>query len=582
MSEQPSELQEESYAEWRSWNQLFRVFWIALDPKKLVLGGLGVFLAALGSYLIGYLFDRDSSFCVFPSSTQIPVSQSVFQHLSEGDMHGLSEDWMAHLKVIVSPARELLAPFSQLFSNQPQYAWSSWSRFGSLVHTVTTVIWMVLVWGFLGGAITRIAAVQIARDEKIGLVDAILFARNKCVSYVAAPVFPLIIVMALLMGCMLGGWVVRIPWIGTVLGGALWGLPLIAGFVMTIILLGLSMGWPLMLPAISAEGSDSFDALSRSYSYVFQKPWKFIFYTSVAIIYGALVFTFIVGFGGMTVHLSGWAVSAGATRSKTAVFYQSAPEASGWRETGRTLLQESFRDSGEVLEDDTPNDDTIESAGKEDVGDTDPLNLDKEKSDTASETIKDSAVSEPVEEESQSKLGGSEDPSRVLQSPVSDSDPSDGLVKVSDEMMKEDTTSSEEGVGKTVESDANETPSATEAVSVSSQPLDERLGGALSAIWLYLAFFLLLGFVYSYFWSASTMMYFLLRKDVDATDYDEVFLEEDEDDYFSVPPFDTDVSEPVIVSQEENEDNSGAGLSASDSDNPVPDSTSQGSSSSDS
>lgn len=578
MSEQPSELQEESYAEWGSWNKLFRVFWIALDPKKLVLGGSGVFLAAVGSFLISSLFDGDSSFCVFPSATQIPVSQSVFQHVSEGDMHGLSEDWMAHLKVIVSPARELLTPFSHLFSNQPQYAWS---RFGSLVQTVITVIWMVLVWGFFGGAITRIAAVQIARDEKIGLSDAIRFARNKCVSYVAAPVFPLIIVMALLMGCMLGGLVIRIPLIGTILGGALWGLPLIAGFVMTIILLGLSMGWPLMLPAISAEGSDSFDALSRSYSYVFQKPWKFIFYTSVAIIYGALVFTFIVGFGGMTVHLSGWAVSGGATRSKTAVFYQSAPEASGWRETGRTLLQQSFRDSGEVF-DDTPNEDTIDSSGKEGAGDTDPLNLDTENSDTANATTKDPAVSEPVEEESQSKPGGSEDPSRVLPSPTSDSDSSDGLVTVSDEMMEEDKISSEQGVGKTGESDANETPSAAEAVSVSSQPLDERLGGSLSAIWLYLAFFLLLGFVYSYFWSASTMMYFLLRKDVDATDYDEVYLEEEADDYFSVPPFDTDVSEPVIVSQEEIEDNSSADLSGSDSDNPVSGNTSQGSSSSDS
>ena len=568
MSEQPSELQEESYTEWRSWNQLFRVFWIAVDPKKLVLGGIGVFLAAVGGYLISRPFDRDSSFCVFPSSTHIPVSQAVFHHFSEGDIQGLSEDWMTHLKVIVSPARELLTPFSQLFSNQPQYAWS---HFGSLVQTVTTVIWMVLVWGFFGGAITRIAAVQIARDEKIGLLDAICFARNKCVSYVAAPIFPLIIVMALLMGCMLGGLVIRIPWIGTILGGALWGLPLIAGFVMTIILLGLSMGWPLMLPAISAEGSDSFDALSRSYSYVFQKPWKFIFYTSVAIIYGALVFTFIVGFGGMTIHLSGWAVSAGATRSKTAVFYQSAPEASGWRETGRTLLKESFRDSGEVLDEDV----TTEDA-------TDTLKLDKEKSDTTSATTKDSSDSEPVEEESQSNPDGSDDPSRISQSPTSDSDPSDVLVTVSDETMEEDMTSSEEGTGKTVESDANETPSVTEAVSVSGQPIEEILGGLLSAIWLYLAFFLLLGFVYSYFWSASTMMYFLLRKDVDGTDYDEVYLEEEADDYFSDPPFDTAVSEPVIVSQEEVGDNSGEGLSAADSDNSVPGNTSQGSSSSDS
>lgn len=326
-----------------------------------------------------------------------------------------------------------------------------------------------------------------------------------------------------------------------------------------------------MLAAISVEGSDSFDALSRSYSYVFQKPWKFIFYTSVAIIYGALVFTFIVGFGGMTIHLSGWAVSAGATRSKTAVFYQSAPEASGWRETGRTLLKESFRDSGEVLDEDV----TTEDA-------TDTLKLDKEKSDTTSATTKDSSDSEPVEEESQSNPDGSDDPSRISQSPTSDSDPSDVLVTVSDETMEEDMTSSEEGTGKTVESDAGETPSVTEAVSVSSQPIEEILGGWLSAIWLYLAFFLLLGFVYSYFWSASTMMYFLLRKDVDATDYDEVYLEEEADDYFSDPPFDTDVSEPVIVSQEEVGDNSGEGLSAADSDNSVPGNTSQGSSSSDS
>lgn len=152
---------------------------------------------------------------------------------------------------------------------------------------------------------------------------------------------------------------------------------------------------------------------------------------------------------------------------------------------------------------------------------------------------------------------------------------------VSDETMEEDKTSSE-GTGKTVKSDANETPSVTEPISVSGQPIQEILGGSLSAIWLYLAFFLLLGFVYSYFWSASTMMYFLLRKDVDATDYDEVYLEEEADDYFSVPPFDTDVSEPVIVSQEEVGDNSGEGLSATDSDNSVPGNTSQGSSSSDS
>lgn len=39
-----------------------------------------------------------------------------------------------------------------------------------------------------------------------------------------------------------------------------------------------------------------------------------------------------------------------------------------------------------------------------------------------------------------------------------------------------------------------------------------------------------IGFLYSYFWTASTAIYFLLRRDVDATEMDEVFLDEEQSD----------------------------------------------------
>ncbi len=48
--------------------------------------------------------------------------------------------------------------------------------------------------------------------------------------------------------------------------------------------------------------------------------------------------------------------------------------------------------------------------------------------------------------------------------------------------------------------------------------------------WVYLVVGVVGAFVISYFFCGSTMMYFLLRRDVDATDYDEIYYEETEED----------------------------------------------------
>ena len=76
--------------------------------------------------------------------------------------------------------------------------------------------------------------------------------------------------------------------LGLLLGGLLWPLALVAGLLMTLLLLGLLFGWPLMWATISAEGTDSFDALSRSYAYVFQRPLHYLFYIMVAAVIGWL------------------------------------------------------------------------------------------------------------------------------------------------------------------------------------------------------------------------------------------------------------------------------------------------------
>lgn len=53
-------------------------------------------------------------------------------------------------------------------------------------------------------------------------------------------------------------------------------------------------------------------------------------------------------------------------------------------------------------------------------------------------------------------------------------------------------------------------------------------GAGFVCFWITLMFLMMLGFAYSFFWSASTMIYFLMRKKVDESELDEVFIEEEE------------------------------------------------------
>jgi hypothetical protein len=61
-------------------------------------------------------------------------------------------------------------------------------------------------------------------------------------------------------------------------------------------------------------------------------------------------------------------------------------------------------------------------------------------------------------------------------------------------------------------------------------------GAGIVCFWLTLIFLLMLGFSYSFFWSAATMIYFLMRKQVDESELDEVYIEDDEPIVPPTPP----------------------------------------------
>jgi hypothetical protein len=335
-------------------------------------------------------------------------------------------DWLLfkQLPVLLEPLVKLFSPVIYFFN----------PKAGSLVrfYCLLVMLWTLLVWGLFGGAITRIATVQVARQEKIGLTEALRYSARKYVSYVSAPIFPLVLVAILLILMVIFGWVQMIPIFGdVVMDGLLWGLMLLVGLAMAVVLIGL-VGWPLMAATISAEGTDAWEAVSRSYSYVYQAPWHYAWYTLVALAYGVVLVFFVGLMGSLTVYLSKWGVSQSpginwANRNPTYLFVY-APESFDWR---RLLLQ----------------DESLHLVNAE--GQIDPTPLAEYKS----------------------------------------------------------TFHAWNYIGAVL----------------------------VSVIWVGAIFMLVLGFGYSYFWSASSIIYLLMRRKVDDTELDEVYLEEEDEMSYAGP-----------------------------------------------
>jgi hypothetical protein len=163
-------------------------------------------------------------------------------------------------------------------------------------HFIYCIIFFVIylaVISIAGGAICRIAALQFARGEKPGLTEALRFSIQRFTSFFIAPLTPIGIIIVPVLFIFILGLIGNIPRIGELIIGISMPLVLIAGALITVVLIGMFAGFNLMFPAIAYDGSDCFDSISRSFSYVYAKPWRMGFYTTIAAVYGAISYTFV-------------------------------------------------------------------------------------------------------------------------------------------------------------------------------------------------------------------------------------------------------------------------------------------------
>jgi hypothetical protein len=265
------------------WRDLFNGFMLALDLRKMFLALCGVVASFIFIGLpIIYLGQKlDPNYGVLPTSFTLH-------------------------ELIKSIGRGLHVIYVGTHTTQPIFI-------STLLFTAVTIVIFVVIWAFFGGAIARIAAYEIAKDERIETVRALKFAKTKLSAFFWAPFICLIGFAIFYICVVLGGglgWILDHLRIGGPIVAIFLPLALLAGFIMVLILLGTIFSITLFYPAVAAEGTDSFDAVSRGFSYLFSRAWHWIWYQLVNVGYGYVCIAFVILFAGAMCVLT---LKAGAT-----------------------------------------------------------------------------------------------------------------------------------------------------------------------------------------------------------------------------------------------------------------------------
>jgi len=279
---------------------------MAIQPTKLIIAFLAVGVICLAGWVMDFsntvVATRDIQGRITDSELQVymtnpdQLASYIESHNRDGARTGVFSTLWGYLGTRFHNTLNSLFAFD--FPGAAANVADSFKAAGWAIrhHFVYSVIFFAIklaVLSVAGGSLCRIAALQIAQGEKPGLSQSLHYGTKKFASFLAAPLVPLGIIIFVGLSVWLLGLLGNIPWIGELLIGIFMPLTLVAGVLIAIVSIGTVAGFNLMFPAVAYDGSDCFDAVSRSFSYVYTKPWRMGFYSAVAAIYGAVCYIFI-------------------------------------------------------------------------------------------------------------------------------------------------------------------------------------------------------------------------------------------------------------------------------------------------
>lgn len=297
------------------WLRIFRGFRLAIDPRKLALALAALLIFMAGNWLLAKLPFSPASRGMGDALSRTAASTDGILSVSLPDVSvpdsgqttgRVSPETWGTPQTTTNLLANWKAAFEPLFQLVQRH--NTWS---DIAWAWTNLLWVLIVSALFGGAIARIAALQIAGEGVPSLRGALQHSRRFFPSYLGGPLLPMVgLGLFWLLGAC-AGLVGLIPGFGPTLLGAFWFLPLIFGVALALIFLGIALSWPLMYCTISVEGSDAFDAFSRSFNYLFSRGWYALFLLIATLIYGTALVLLLSAVAEFAIHLTHWSVASG-------------------------------------------------------------------------------------------------------------------------------------------------------------------------------------------------------------------------------------------------------------------------------
>lgn len=302
MPSQPLDIEEPLFEtdqlRWRRhfpWLELSEAIRLSLDPRKLLLAAIGfvVFL------------------CFVSLTRQLPFGESSLHPAYRQDIVESLPTRDAVHPPNPFEATEIFDRYqtSPLFSRgmvvrAPIWALLTSTSFGDAAYAMTRLVGGLLIWAIFGGAIARLTALQFSGDHPVSLLGSVRYSFRHLVASIGGPLLPISGILALWCLVFIGGWIGQIPTIGPIVAGVFWGLTLLFALVATLLFVGVCFSWPIMICATAVEGTDSFDALSRGFSYVFSRPVYLVWMVALSFVIGSIAVAIVFHVEAMTIFLA--------------------------------------------------------------------------------------------------------------------------------------------------------------------------------------------------------------------------------------------------------------------------------------
>jgi len=292
---------------------LIRAMRIAFRPSLIGIGAVGIALSCCGWWLGEQLFLGKTEHRL---RAEVNLLESPLHSAAIGGVElevvGLSLGGATHGGVVESFANRFVVPAIRFFRPGITLKETAFLVFG--------LLWQLAVWGLAGGVITRQAIIELATDEQPSLKESWDFVMQRFLFYIGAPLFPVLGVLLLSLPLLLLGFIMRAD-VGIFVAGIVWVLVAVVGLIAAWLLVGLALGWPLLWGAVSAEpDGDHFGAMSRMYSYVYQRPLNYLLYLVFVVLIGLFAGWLITTFAETALNVSHWGVTWGMDAKQAADF----------------------------------------------------------------------------------------------------------------------------------------------------------------------------------------------------------------------------------------------------------------------